>query len=264
MQMVEANKKKSILLLACSPATFRRICSLLTPAQWEGIAYNDLIREVTSFYDPKPSLIMQRYLFNSRVRASGESIASYVAALHKLTEHCSYSDAMEEMIWDRLVYAVNYDGIQQHLLLERNLSFKNAFNLAQAIEAAEKNNKILKNCSANSPELHYSSSGLPVVKGAKRLASKKGSPTCYWCGGLHLAPVCKFKDTICCCCKKKGHLAQVCRSKSDITIAKPNPGHKKNLYMQDDQVIMMEFKRVFKIQFKICMVCFCVLCHVNL
>ena len=143
---------------------------------------------------------------------------------------------MEEMIWDRLVYAVNYDGIQQHLLLERNLSFKNAFNQAQAIEAAEKNNKILKNCSANSPELHYSSSGLPVVKGAKRLASKKGSPTCYWCGGLHLAPVCKFKDTICCCCKKKGHLAQVCRSKSDITIAKLNPGHKKNLYMQDDQV----------------------------
>ena len=203
----------------------------------EGITYDDLVREVTSFYDPKPSLIMQRYLFNSRVRASGESIASYVAALCKLTEHCSYCDAMEEMFRDGLVCGVNHDGIQQRLLSEKNLVFKNAFDLAQAIEAAEKNNKILKNSSANSPELHYSSSGLPVVEGAKRLASKKSTPKCYRCGGPHLAPVCKFKDTICRCCKKKGHLAKVCRSKSDITIAKPNPGHKKNLYMQDDQVL---------------------------
>ena len=113
---------------------------------------------------------------------------------------------------------------------------KKIFDLAQAIEAAEKNNEILKNSSANLPELHYSSSGLPVVEGAKRLASKKGTPTCYWCGGPHLAPVCNFKDTICSCSKKKGHLAKVCRSKSDITIAKPNPCHKKILYMQDDQV----------------------------
>ena len=144
---------------------------------------------------------------------------------------------MEEIIRDRLVCGVNHDGIQQRLLSEKNLSFKNAFDLAQAIEADEKNNKILKNSSANSPELHYSSSGLPVVEGgAKRLASKKSTPKCYRCGGPHLAPVCKFKDTICRCCKKKGHLAKVCRSKSDITIAKPNPGHKKNLYMQDDQV----------------------------
>ena len=80
--------------------------------------------------------------------------------------------------------------------MEKNLSFKNAFDLAQAIEAAEKNNEILKNSSTNSPELHYSSSGLPVVEGAKRLASKKGTPKCYRCGGPHLAPVCKFKDTI--------------------------------------------------------------------
>ena len=138
--ITEANKQKSIF--------FCRICSLLTPAQLEGITYDDLVREVTSFYDPKPSLkpslIMQRYLFNSRVRASGESIASYVAALRKLTEHCSYGDAMEEMIRDRLVCGVNQDGIQQRLLSEKNLSFKNAFDLAQAIEAAEKNNKILK------------------------------------------------------------------------------------------------------------------------
>ena len=82
--------------------------SLLTPAQLEGIACDDLVREVTSFYDPKPSLIMQQYLFNSRVRASRESIASYVAALHKLTEHCSYGDTMEEMIPDRLMCGVNH------------------------------------------------------------------------------------------------------------------------------------------------------------
>ena len=40
----------------------------------------------------------------------------------------------------------------------------------------------------------------------------KRPPTCYCCGGPHFAPQCKFKDTICRYCKKKGHLAQVCNA----------------------------------------------------
>ena len=87
--MTEADKKKSILLTACGPATFRRIGSLLTTDRLEAIAYNDLIEEVKNFYDPKPSTIVQRFQFNTRERASGETIATYVAALRKLAEHCS-------------------------------------------------------------------------------------------------------------------------------------------------------------------------------
>ena len=37
--------------------------------------------------------------------------------------------------------------------------------------------------------------------------------SCHRCGGPHLAPSCKFKEATCYSCRKKGHLARVCRSK---------------------------------------------------
>ncbi len=43
---------------------------------------------------------------------------------------------------------------------------------------------------------------------------KRGTITCYRCGGPHLAPACKFKEAECLYCKKKGHLARVCRAKA--------------------------------------------------
>ena len=43
----------------------------------------------------------------------------------------------------------------------------------------------------------------------KIFSAKK--PTCYRCGGNHLAPSCRFKDSVCHGCNKKGHLIR-CRN----------------------------------------------------
>ena len=45
---------------------------------------------------------------------------------------------------------------------------------------------------------------------------------CYRCGGKHQASRCKFKEYECHYCKKKGHLASVCRKKKqDRNSSKP-------------------------------------------
>ncbi len=129
--VTEASKKKSILT-ACGPTTFRRIGSLLTVARLEEISYNDLITEVTAFYDPKS---VQRFQFNTRVRTKGESIATYVTALWKLAEHCNYGDSLNEMIRDRLVCGVEHDVIQTHLLAERDLTFEKALENAKTMDS---------------------------------------------------------------------------------------------------------------------------------
>ena len=125
-EVTDSNKKKSILLSACGPATFRRIGSLLTTARLESIGYEDLIAVVKNFYDPKPSIIVQRFQFNTRVRAiaSSESIATYIAALRNLAEHCSYGD---KMLRDRLVCGVNHDTIQSRLLAEKDLTYEKSY-----------------------------------------------------------------------------------------------------------------------------------------
>ena len=50
-----------------------------------------------------------------------------------------------------------------------------------------------------------------------QLHGQRRGPTtssCYRCGGPHLASVCRFKDSECHYCGKKGHIAKVCRAKS--------------------------------------------------
>ena len=53
---------------------------------------------------------------------------------------------------------------------------------------------------------------------------------CYRCGGPHLAPACKFKETQCLYCKKEGHLARVCRAKAQG--AKGSSDSKRSNYLE--------------------------------
>ena len=78
---------------------------------------------------------MQRFHFN---RSSGESIATYIAALCELALHCDYGDKLQEMVRAHLVCGVNHKGIQRKLLSEMNLTYEKALVFAQAIEASER------------------------------------------------------------------------------------------------------------------------------
>ena len=178
---------------------------------------------------------MQRYKFNTRVRNSGESIATYVAALRTIAEHCGYGDTLKEMLRDRLVCGVNHEAIQRKLLSEKDdLTYEKAYSIAQSIETAERDSKNLKG--GKSPvRVNYQSRGPRTPKpSTDRDLPKHGATTitCYRCGGPHLAPECKFKDVECLFCKKKGHLARVCKAKARAKgPPKPKPSH----YVETEQ-----------------------------
>ena len=61
----DSSKKRAILLAVCGSKTFQLIRSLTE-------------EDPTSkpYYDPKPSVIVQRYKFNSRVRGTDENIST--------------------------------------------------------------------------------------------------------------------------------------------------------------------------------------------
>ena len=95
-------------------------------------------------HNPKPSVIVQRYRFNSHNRQSGESVAAYIAELRHLSEHCEFGTTLNQMLRDRLVCGVEEPKIQRRLLAEPDLTFDKEFELALAAEAAEKNAKDLQ------------------------------------------------------------------------------------------------------------------------
>ena len=167
---------------------------------------------------------MQRYRFNTRVCAPGETIVQFIAALRHLSEHCNYGDSLADMLRDRLVCGVNHEGIQRKLLSENNLTYDKAYELSVAVETAERDTRDLsKSRSATTfQNVFYnrdtSTRHPPHSPNFRNSNAQRHQPnepiSCYRCGDAHLANVCRFKDSVCRFCNKKGHLQRVCRSKA--------------------------------------------------
>ena len=211
--IVNAVKKRSILLTVCADSTFKLLRSLVPDGKLDAddVTYDSLVALLKDHYGPKHSTIVHRFHFNTRSRQPSESITVYVAALRELALDCKYgsTELLEEMLRDRLVCGVNHPGIQHKLLAEVDLTFKSALKLAQTMESSETDAKKLQGDTPQpaqvSPTLNYATFG--------RQANAAGI-SCYHCGGPHLANQCKHMDAACSHCKKVGHFASVCRTKA--------------------------------------------------
>ena len=152
---------------------------------------------------------MQRFKFNSCRRRQGETVATFVAELRRLTEYCDFGTSLEDMLRDRLVCGVNDDRIQRRLLSEPNLTFARAFELAQALESAEKHAKDLQQ--------KQPSASIMAIQTKKETgdmeSSNSNAELCYRCKGRHAASTCRFRRAECHHCGKKGHIARACRKK---------------------------------------------------
>ena len=89
-----ADQQRAVLLSVCGPATYRVIRSLVSPKKPTELKFGELVEVLQKHYDPKPSVTVQCYQFNTRNRLTGETIASYIAKLRHLAEHCKFGTAL--------------------------------------------------------------------------------------------------------------------------------------------------------------------------
>ena len=94
----DADQRRAVLLSVCGPATYRLIRSLVSPRKPTELKFAELVEVLQKHYDPKPSVIVQRYQFNTRNRLTGETIASYIAELRHLAEHCEFGTTLNAML----------------------------------------------------------------------------------------------------------------------------------------------------------------------
>lgn len=202
------NKKKAILLSSVGAKTYKLLTSLSQPNSPSQLTYNQIVALIKNHQDPKPSAIVQRFKFNSRVRKPEESVRNYVAELRKLSEHCEFGRSLDDMLRDRLVCGVNDRRIQTKLLSERNLTFDKALEISQATEAAVENFESLTAKPAASAEaVHF------LKKKLNPKFQKQHKSECFRCGNKHDPKTCKYKEATCYSCGKVGHPSFNCRSK---------------------------------------------------
>ena len=198
-------KKRAILLSSIGIKAYKLLSNLVAPRKPGDCPYKEIVKVLGEHHNPRPSKIVQRFKFNSRIRNPKESVRDYVAELKRLSEYCEYNESLEEMLRDRLVVGINDRRIQQRLLSERNLTFPKALEIAQAMEAAEVGIQDLSSTGAVNTDKMF-------VMTNRQHKSSTTTKSCYRCGGPHAHNSCKFKDSTCFRCKKVGHISKVCRS----------------------------------------------------
>ena len=135
----DERRGRAILLNSCGKATYHIIRNLVSPNRPSETAYSVICERVKHHFNPKPTVTVQRYKFNTRDQAQGEDIATFVSKLRELAEHCDFKDTMDEQLRDRVVCGVSEERIKRRLLTETNLTFQKVFDIARNMETAGQN-----------------------------------------------------------------------------------------------------------------------------
>ena len=203
---IAEDKQVPVFLSVVGGKTYSLLRDLTAPEKPQDKTLAQLFETLKSHFQPKPLVIAERFYFHRRNQSATESIAEYVAELRRLATHCEFGEYLNDALRDRLVCGLCNNSIQKRLLSEANLTFAKAVEMAQGLEAAERNARKLQG-HEETPVNRVSQ------KGEIAATSKPLEKACYRCGGTgHTPNNCKFRNATCRRCQKKGHIARVCRS----------------------------------------------------
>ena len=85
---IEDNKKVPIFLTLVGCETYGTLRNLLAPVNPKDKSFVDIVVALKGHFEPKSSIIVERFHFHRRNQAPRESIATYVAKLRRLASKC--------------------------------------------------------------------------------------------------------------------------------------------------------------------------------
>ena len=220
--IMEGAKKRATLLTLCGKETYYTIRNLVAPKKPSEVEYEEIVQLVKQHFNPKPIVTVQRFKFNTRIRAEDESVAKYVEELRHIAIHCDYGDSLKDMLRDRLICGINNKQMQCRLLAEKKTDFESLLEIAQLMESAARDAKDLASAGVEKAVVKEEADIKKISKGKKPQPqnNSRWDPTvhsCYRCGGKHSPHKCRFAEAVCHFCHKRGHIAKVCRLKQKGT-----------------------------------------------
>ena len=102
-----------------------------------------LVEKLSEHFAPAPSEIVKWFKFHTRFQNPRESVTSNTSELHSIAKRCNFEGSLETMLRDCIVCGINNAVTQCSLLSEKDLTFKKALEIAQAMESAAQNVKEL-------------------------------------------------------------------------------------------------------------------------
>lgn len=245
---IDDDMKVPLLITVVGEATYALMCDLCAPKFPEDKKFDELVKLVTEHLEPQRSEIAERHVFRLRRQRPGESLAKYLQELKHLATTCNFGkcsqcSTLEENLRDQFVSGLASDVMRSRIFAEKSIKYKEAVELALALEAAEKHAEVSGTAGASTTTgsagaasgeagegLHYArgqrearpgprrtarggavdASG-PGAGGASAAADGARARACWRCGKPHAADKCRFKNYTCDECGQKGHLKVMCK-----------------------------------------------------
>ena len=175
-QRRQARRRAAVFLSAIRPKTYKLLCDLMLPTLPKEKSLDNSVAVLKDHFEPKPLVIAERFHFHRREQGVGELIAEFVAELRRLATHCEFGGYLHEALRDRLVYGDKSRAIQNRMLIEKDLTFQRAVEIAQSLESAAENVRKLQSPSG-------AATGLPEWNVLKvSLVGRHAPASCYRCG----------------------------------------------------------------------------------
>ena len=131
----------AVYLSSVGAKTYTLLRNLVAPKLPKMLEFEEIMAILKQHFEPKPLVIAEHYHFHHRQQAPGESVGEFVAELRRLRlcTHCNFRSYLDEALRDRFVCGLRSESIVKKLLTEADLTFKQAMEVAQGMEAAAEN-----------------------------------------------------------------------------------------------------------------------------
>ena len=107
---VAEDKKVPVLLSCIGPKTYSILKNLTAPDLPSSKSLVDLKTAFKSHFDPKSSLIIQRFHFHRTTQHSGETIADFIADLCRMAINCEFSGSMDDALCNQVISGLSSES----------------------------------------------------------------------------------------------------------------------------------------------------------
>ena len=97
----------------------------------EELTISSALKALETYFLPKRNVVYERYVLNSCIQSSEETIDCYGNRLRKLASSCQFGTLTDEMIHDRLVIGIQDKSTKARLFREKDLSLDKALDVCQ-------------------------------------------------------------------------------------------------------------------------------------
>ncbi|XP_024868818.1 uncharacterized protein K02A2.6-like [Temnothorax curvispinosus] len=216
---------------------------LISPRLPEQLDYDDIKTTLISHFDRVKNKYAESVKFRHITQHKGELVANFALRLKQGAVYCDYGDFLDRMLIEQMLHGLQSREMCDEIIAKKPITFSEAYEIAHALEATRNTADEVKTSTqpATVESTNVLHAGQPQIKKPKdpfhRRASSRNREhqrtqskgrkeerpnrntrsSCSGCGGHHARKDCKFLDSECHNCGKKGHIAKVCKSKKQAT-----------------------------------------------